>query len=134
MKKIISKINKKVICTYIFKDQIKDYRTDLSDKKELLQGSARVLNSEIFIKPHKHLPLKRNTTGTQEAWVVIEGKVLATLYDIDDTFLEEIELTSGSCMVFYRGAHSLKVIDNNTIFYEFKNGPYLGFNNDKSNI
>lgn len=134
MKTILSKIDGEIICSYIFKDQISDYRTDLSNENELLQGSARILKKDIYVKPHKHLPVKRETLGTQESWIVIEGKVLATLYDLDDSKLEEIELNAGSCMVFYRGGHSLRVIDDNTIFYEFKNGPYPGYDKDKINI
>ena len=134
MKKLFSKVDGRIICSFILKNQINEYRTDLSDENELLQGSARILKKDIYVKPHKHLPVKRETLGTQESWVVIEGKVLATLYDLDDSKLEEIELKAGSCMIFYRGGHSLKVIDDNTIFYEFKNGPYLGYDNDKSNI
>ena len=134
LNKVLSKVNGKIICSYVYKNQIADYRTDLSEEHELMQGSARILKKDIYVKPHKHLAVKREIYGTQESWVVVEGKVLATLYDLDDTKLREIELNAGSCMIFYRGGHSLKVMDDNTIFYEFKNGPYLGYENDKSNI
>ena len=134
MTKILSKVNGEIICCYIRKDEISDYRSDLSNENELLQGSARILKKDIYVKPHKHFPINRETVGTQESWIVIEGKVLATLYDLDDAKLEEVELNAGSCMVFYRGGHSLRVIEDNTIFYEFKNGPYPGYDKDKINL
>lgn len=134
MKSIFSNVNGALICTYIYKDDINEYRSDLSPEKEILQGCARKLNDNIFVPPHKHLPVERSTVGTQESWVIIEGKVIATLYDIDDSLLCEVELTAGSCMIFFNGGHSLKVLENNTFFYEFKNGPYYGFDTDKHNI
>lgn len=134
MKKLLSRVNGKIICSYISKEQISEYRTDLSDEIEILQGSARILKKGTYIKPHKHLPIKREIIGTQESWVVIKGKILATLYDVDNSKLEEIELNAGSCMIFYRGGHSLSVVEENTIFYEFKNGPYLGYDKDKCDI
>lgn len=134
MKTIKSRLNETIICSYINMDEISEYRTDLSPEKEILQGCARKLKDNIFVAPHKHLPIERATIGTQEAWVVIEGKILAALYDVDDVFLAEIELNAGSCMIFFNGGHSLKVLENNTFFYEFKNGPYYGFDTDKHNI
>ena len=85
------------------------------------------------MKPHKHLATKKTTTGTQEAWIVIEGEILAKVYDIDDKHLEDIYLTSGDMTVFYRGGHEL-LARKETIFYELKTGPYYGYENDKKPI
>lgn len=134
MKSIFSKINNELICSYIHKEEISEYRTDLSPETEILQGCARKLNDNIFVPPHRHLPIERSTFGTQESWIIIKGRVLATLYDLDDTLLCAVELKAGSCMIFFRGGHSLKALENDTLFYEFKNGPYYGFDTDKHNI
>jgi hypothetical protein len=48
--------------------------------------------------------------------------------------LERQVLASGDCLVLFKGGHSLKVIDDKTVMFEFKNGPYLGINSDKTNI
>jgi hypothetical protein len=134
MTSIFSRINNVILCNYIHKSEINEYRSDLSSENEILQGCARKLAGDIIVAPHKHLPIERVTLGTQEAWVILEGKILAKIYDIDDTFLTEVELISGSCMIFFNGGHSLKVLEHNTFFYEFKNGPYYGFDKDKHNI
>lgn len=134
MESIYSKIDQRLICSYIFRKDINEYRSDLSPVSEILQCCARKLKGGTFVAPHKHLPIERITIGTQEAWVVVEGLVLATVYDINDSCIAEIELNSGSCMIFFNGGHSLTAIENNTIFYEFKNGPYYGFDTDKHNI
>lgn len=134
MKSIYSNLDSQLICTYIQKHEISSYRTDLSAENEILQSCARKLQDDVFVAAHKHLPIKRTIIGTQEAWVIIEGKVLATIYDKDDSELTTVELLSGSCMIFFDGGHSLRVLENNTLFYEFKNGPYYGYDTDKHNI
>lgn len=134
MKSIKSNLTDKLICTYITKQEISQYRTDLSTDSEILQCSARILKEGLYIAPHKHLPIERNTIGTQESWVILEGKLLASVYDEDASLLAEIELGAGSCIVFFGGGHSLKVLNDNTIFFEFKNGPYYGYDNDKHDI
>ena len=78
--------------------------------------------------------MKRSTIGTQEAWVVISGKLLAEIYDIDDSVLKNIIIEEGGAIILYRGGHALEVLEDNTIFYEFKNGPYGGIENDKKQI
>ena len=134
MKSTYSNIDGTLICTHIYKEDISEYRTDLSPEKEILQGCARKLKNDIFVPPHRHFPVERSTIGTQESWIIIDVKVLATVYDIDNSLLSEIELPSGSCILFFNGGHSLRVLENNTFFYEFKNGPYYGFDTDKYNI
>ena len=64
----------------------------------------------------------------------MSGKVKASFYDLDDSFLCDRIIEKGDVVVFYRGGHSLEVLEDNTIFYEFKNGPYFGVSNDKEKI
>jgi predicted dinucleotide-utilizing enzyme len=59
---------------------------------------------------------------------------LSAIYDIDKTFIEEIIITDGGCIVLYNGGHSLTTLEENTIFYEIKTGPYFGYENDKEDI
>ena len=100
MIKIYSKITEKLICTYINKKNINEYRSDLSPENELLQGCARRLDKTTRVPPHKHLPVERSTIGTQEAWVVISGKLLAEIYDLDDMLLEKVIIKEGGAIVF----------------------------------
>ncbi len=135
MTKIFSKISPDVlIASHISGTQISDYRNDLSPADEFLQVSARNLKLGTKIKSHKHNPQERKTTLTQEAWIILSGKLKAVLYDLDDSFLTEIILESGGCIILFRGGHSLEVVADNTKFYEFKNGPYYGIEADKQSI
>ena len=135
MMKIYSKLKPKLlIACVIHKNEIKDYRQDLSPDEEFLQVSARSFEKETFVKPHKHLINNREINKTQEAWIIIEGKVEFQLFDIDDHLIESSCLESGDCLVLYNGGHSLNVVEENTIMYEIKNGPYLGIDKDKVNL
>ncbi|MFH1947494.1 MAG: hypothetical protein ABIJ23_05070 [Candidatus Magasanikbacteria bacterium] len=135
MIKIFSKLEPlTLIASYISNEKISDYRNELSPASEFIQVSARNLRSDIKIKSHKHNFQDRTTNLTQEAWVIFSGKLKATLYDLDDSFLEEVILEPGDCIVLFRGGHGLEVLEDNTKFYEFKNGPYYGIETDKQSI
>ena len=135
MNKIYSRVNsEKLICTIVSLEEITNYRTDMSPESEYLQVSARRLSKNIHVKPHKHKPVERITQITQEAWFIHRGKIKAEIYDIDKTFVDEFIITDGGCIVLYNGGHSLTSIEENTIFYEIKTGPYFGYENDKEDI
>lgn len=134
MEELRSKVDGSVICRYVRKDQVSGYRFDMSDREELIQASARKFSAGTKVPAHKHKQQERVTHGTQEAWVVIEGKVIAFVYDINDSLIDGVELYGGDMIVFFRGGHALTVVEEGTIFYEFKNGPYYGYELDKETI
>lgn len=126
--------NKKLLFSLIRLNNITENRADLSPNEEFLQVCAKKLKKNDIVKAHKHKFNNRNINLTQEAWVVIDGKIKADIYDVDDTYFETIILESGDCIVFFRGGHQLTCLTNDTIFFEFKNGPYLGIFYDKESI
>jgi cupin fold WbuC family metalloprotein len=135
MKNIYSKSNKEyLLASIINKSTITDYRQDLSPEDEFIQVSARKFDKLITVAPHKHLKIDRRSDITQETWIIIEGKVKAEIFDINDKLQNKEILSSGDCIVLFRGGHSLKVLEKNTIMYEIKNGPYFGKINDKIDL
>jgi cupin fold WbuC family metalloprotein len=134
MTQIFSKVDNKIICSYIRKKEISAYRQELGSEQEFMQVSARLLDLNTNVAPHKHKPVNRVITNTQEAWVVLQGEIEATIYDIDNRLLDTIRMQSGDCIVLFRGGHGLQVLQDNTLFYEFKNGPYFGVEMDKEKI
>lgn len=132
MKKIYSKIYTDTVCHIIFKaSDFKDGRIDISDPKQFLQLSALKLENGKTFKPHRHIYQKRITDITQESWVVIKGSVKAILYDIDDSILEEIILEPGDLSITFRGGHNYLILQDDTLVYEYKTGPYNGQSKDK---
>ena len=135
MERVYSKVNKDTLVLALMRyDEISEYRTDLSPDEEYLQISGRKLEKGLKVKAHKHIPIARETDITQEAWVVFEGCIKGTFYDLDDSVLYETEIGKGDVIVLFRGGHSLEVLDEDTIFYEFKTGPYFGVEADKEAI
>jgi hypothetical protein len=132
MKRIYSKLDsEKLVLGVIRYGEISEYRTDLSPDEEYLQVSGRRLTMGTRVGAHKHIPIDRNTDVTQEAWIVFQGCIKGTFYDLDDSFLYETEIREGDIVVLYRGGHALEVLEEDTVFYELKTGPYYGEKADK---
>lgn len=130
--KIYSKIKKdKILCIINKKNDITKKRIDLCEENDFLQVSCKKLDKKDKFLPHKHLEQERITNNTHESWIVIEGLIKVKIYDIDDKKIHEEFINPGDCFVSISCGHSLEVIDNNTIMYEFKNGPYNGVEKDK---
>ena len=135
MQKIYSKVDKDILLlTLIRKDNITNDRIDLSPEEETLQVAVKSLKKGTSFKPHKHNKIRRVTDVTQESWVFLSGRVKAQFYDIDDKIILETEMSAGDCVVVFKAGHSFKVLEDNTIIYEFKNGPYYGVEADKTFI
>lgn len=133
--KIYSKIVKnKIILSSLKFTEIKNERQDISPTEEFLQTSGRILKKNFRVKPHKHNTLLRETNITQEVWIVLKGRILGKFYDLDDSLLHEDVFETGDCVTIFRGGHELTVLDDDTYFYEIKNGPYYGVDDDKKKI
>ena len=126
MIKIKSIKNNKVNLGIIFRNKkIINKRNNLCNENEYLQVSTQKLKKNFEIKPHIHLKLNRKTTITQEIWMIIKGKIEVKIYDIDKSYIKKFILKEGDFYILLRGGHSMKVLKNNSEFYEIKNGPYF---------
>lgn len=107
-------------------------RVNLVSPQEFLQVSAIELAENEEFKAHIHTWKECNidTTVAQEAWVVIQGCVRASLYDEEQNLVGEQDLVPGDCCITLHGGHQYASI-NESLVYEFKSGPYLGDTLDK---
>ena len=137
MKLFYSKIKKKKLLHIVFRfSDFKELgfqgRKDLISEKEFLQLSALKLNKGKSFDPHKHIWKDgEKKVIAQESWVVIKGKVKCTFFDLDGTNLSKQILEEGDCSVTLHGGHTYTILENNTLVYEFKTGPYKGNKLDK---
>ena len=116
------------------KEDIVEKRVDISPPEQFLQIACfKMANNKTFL-PHKHRTQIRTSDICQESWIVVEGKIKAILYDIDDTIITEITLNPGDISVTYRGGHNYVSLEEGTIVYEYKTGPYCGREADKQDI
>ena len=124
----------KLILTLIRKEDITHSRHNITPDEQFLQAGAKKLKVDEYFPPHHHLPCEKIATRTEEAWVILNGRVEGKFYDLDHKLLETFVLNDGDCIVLYRGGHSLRNLDEDTIMYEFKTGPYYGREQDKAFI
>jgi len=136
MKKFYSQIKKNVLLHVInYKDDIVK-RTNIAPENEFLQLATLKLQKGDTFKAHKHLwkEIKYNNVIAQESWIIISGSVKVFLYDLDDKLISEEIISQGDCSMTFQGGHNYLSLDNNTIVYEYKTGPYMGIDKDKDFI
>jgi hypothetical protein len=134
MEKFYSKVKEGVLLHVVYR--LHDFnpgRVDIIPPDEFIQCAALEMNAGKTFRPHKHF--EREVTDKdrmpQESWVVIKGRVKVALYDLDDTIIAQPILYEGDASFTLHGGHNYKVVQDNTIVYEFKTGRYLGQANDK---
>lgn len=107
---------------------------DITPEQEFLQVRALRPPAGKVYDAHKHLPQARTTDRTQEALVVIAGRIEMQFFDLDDRLVATNILSGGDCAVALTGGHAVRVLDGDTLMYEVKNGPYFGLARDKAPI
>lgn len=136
VKSYYSKIEKSVLLhqSIHIEEMSSPGRKNISPVEQSLQVAFITLEKGKTFSPHKHVLHKRDMPIAQESWVVINGKVEVTYYDIDDEILEKTILNKGECTITYKGGHNYLSLEENTNVYELKTGPYLGQKYDKEFI
>ena len=114
-------------------------------KEDLTPGRVEVVPVDNFIqcallnmekgktfKPHRHI-FKERTRNViaQESWIIVQGSVKCTFYDLDNSVLVEPILNPGDASFTLEGGHTYNILEDNTLVYEYKTGPYEGQALDK---
>ena len=116
--------------------------SDFQGRKEIIPGDnflqCATLKMEKYktFPPHKHITKNRHYPEqiAQESWVVIKGSVKCKFYDIDDTIISTPILEVGDASFTLYGGHTYEILEDNTLVYEYKTGPYEGQKLDKTFI
>ena len=134
MEKVYSKLNPyKLLHIIVRKEDMKPGRADIVPEEHFIQCSMLNLEKNKTFRPHKHIWKERTCNViAQESWVVIQGSVQCFLYDIDDTIIETPILYSGDASYTLEGAHNYLILEDDTLVYEYKTGPYEGQELDKT--
>ena len=114
--------------------QKQDSRFDLIEANNFIQCSVLNMSKGKTFVPHRHIFKNRMYQNqiAQESWVVIKGKVECTFYDLDDTILERKILNAGDASFTLEAGHNYKILEDDTLVYEYKTGPYEGQKLDKT--
>ena len=136
MEKIYSKINGQLLHQIVRLNNLTHGRIDLSTDDKYLQCAGLKLSKGHTFKPHKHNINPRHDENyiPQESWCIIKGKVQCIFYDIDDSIIAEPILSAGDVSFTYDGGHNYLILEDDTIIYEYKTGPYYGQIIDKTFI
>lgn len=111
-------------------------RKNLSDDDQFLQCASLKLNSGDTFVPHKHVwkNVTYEKTIAQESWIIVQGRVKIFLYDLENNLIAEEILYQGDASFTFQGGHNYLSLDEETLVYEYKTGPYEGVQNDKKHF
>ena len=133
MKKIYSKVEEGKLLHIINRLAEIEKRTEVVPEDNFIQCATLKMEKDKTFPPHKHITKQRSYEAqiAQESWVVIKGSVKCKLYDIDDTLIAEPILYPGDASFTLYGGHTYEILEEDTIVYEYKTGPYEGQKLDK---
>ena len=105
-------------------------------ENNFIQCAALKMPKDKTFPPHRHITKERTYAEqiAQESWVVITGKVRCILYDTDNTVIATPILEAGDASFTLYGGHTYEILEEDTIVYEYKTGPYEGQQLDKEFI
>ena len=138
MKKIYSEIDEKVLLAILvgIEDFVKE-RNEIIPETEFIQSAAMSLNKGRKFRAHRHIWKQLNSVYgfgqviTQECWLMMHGTIHVTLYDVNDQERCSMNLYAGDVLFMLQGGHAFECMEDDTLMWEFKTGPYEGQAKDK---
>ena len=123
----------KLLHVVVRKEDLKPGRKDIISEEHFMQCSHLNMEKGKTFRPHRHI-FKERTRDViaQESWIVIQGSVKCIFYDLDDTLLVEPILYPGDASFTLEGGHNYEILEDDTLVYEYKTGPYEGQALDKT--
>ena len=126
MIKYYSKINPdKLLHIVVRKEDLIPGRVEVVPENNFIQCALLNMEKDKTFKPHKHIWKERTRNViAQESWIVVQGKVKCTFYDLDNEILVEPILGPGDASFTLEGGHTYTILEDDTVVYEYKTGPY----------
>jgi len=109
-------------------------RQEVVPENNFIQCATLKMEKGKTFRPHKHIEKNRTYEKqiAQESWVVIKGSVKCKFYDMDDKLIAEPILYPGDASYTLYGGHTYEILEDDTVVYEYKTGPYEGQSLDKT--
>lgn len=102
-----------------------------SNDSEFIQVGTWAYDNGKHLLAHEHNIIPRNTDITQETLYIKQGKIKATIYNLNRQQVAEWIAETGDIMILLRGGHSYDILTDNAQVLEVKNGPYPGAEADR---
>lgn len=124
-----------IICRFSDLAEAPTNRLNLCPEEAFLQLGL-IKSGPRSYAAHFHLdhPTPNPKIRAQESWVILRGSVEVTLYDRDNTVQAVRTLREGDVTLTLFGGHGYRILEDDTLVYEFKSGPYEGPSVDKEQI
>ena len=100
------------------------------EKIESLQASRMSYPTGKSFRVHHHILNPRTIKRTQEAFIIISGKIAVDVYDNKPSLLGTLEAEAGDAIFVYRGGHGVRILED-VVMYEIKSGQYTTVSEDK---
>jgi len=117
--------------------RLSDYKDGLdilTNKEDCIQVLTFNYRADHNMRAHKHIERHRTIQKTQEALVVLSGRVEVTTLGEDDKVIDVRILESGDTYVLFNGGVGYKVLKNGTKMLEIKPGHYLVTYDDEDRV
>jgi len=129
------KVEEKVLHLVYRASELTEDRTELVTPDQFIQCAYLNMKKGKTFRPHKHIWKEfSGSVIAQESWVIIRGSVRVLFYDIDGSYLTSYVLNSGDSSFTLEGGHTYEILEDDTVVYEYKTGPYEGQKRDKEFI
>ena len=136
MEHIYSKVEPgKILHTIVRKEDLTPGRKEVVSEDNFIQCAILNMEKGKSFKPHRHIWKERTRNViAQESWIVVQGSVKCIFFDLDDNIIATPILYPGDASFTLEGGHTYEILEDNTLVYEYKTGPYEGQALDKTFI
>ena len=136
MEKIYSEVDGRLLHIINRIGDIESGRREVVPENNYIQCAVLKKKKGDTFKPHKHIIKEKleKEKIAQESWIVIKGKVRCVFFDINDEIIATPVLNPGDASFTLYGGHTYEILEDNTVVYEYKTGPYEGQILDKKFI
>jgi len=106
----------------------------LSDEGDPIQVGVWNHSVGTILQPHIHNIYEKVTNRTCEVLIVSTGSIHVDIYGYSESLVTEFTLSSGDILICLAGGHGYKILEEETVVFEIKNGPYPGPEIDRTRI
>ena len=133
MKHYYSKVEPDVLLHIVNRLSDIEGRTEVMPEDNFLQCASLKFDACRTFPAHYHIKKDRRYKEqiAQESWVVVKGRVKCIFYDLDHKIIATPILEAGDASYTLYGGHTYEILEEGTIVYEYKTGPYEGQKLDK---
>ena len=103
----------------------------ITENESYIQVGTWWYNEGKKLATHSHREYLREARLTQEIVFVVEGSMVAKIFNSQLELIESVELYQGDLAIMLDGAHGYEILESNTKIVEAKNGPFVSVEKDK---